>query len=1288
MPALNRRLAPWIAICLFVLGSGLSAQELESRKPANTREEHEGSLRRETEQFEESDNPFLRDQWFMHGRTLDHGDASDYRLRAYQQKLYLRALNRLRAHTADSSSTLLRPESVLPSPSWTNLGPVPLNSDYSGFGSQDYGLVSGRVSSITVDPNDATGNTVYAGSAYGGVWKTTNGTAVPGSVNWTPIMDDQPTLAVGAIAVQPGNSNVLLVGTGEPNQSGDSYYGLGILRSIDGGITWNLARQSSDTTALPFRGIGVSKIAFSTDNPSLVVAALNTVTNGGGLGAFINTNGRGIEYSTDAGATWHLGNVNDAGVPTTPVQSATDIVYSPLTHTFYAAIRYHGIYSSSDGINFTRLAAQPGAATSLNCPSATNAGTCPFYRAQIALHPTKNEIYVWFLDPSSNDQGIFQSTDGGSTWNSISTGELDSGCGDGTRCGTSAQGLYDLFLAAIPDGNATDLYAGAINIYKCQVSATNPDCKSAPAGTNWFNLTHVYSCNPLSSLAHVHPDQHGIDFVRSNPSIIYFSNDGGVYRTLNGPGLNSGSCSASLPFDNLNQHLGSITQFYTLAGHPTDPTAFVGGTQDNGTPAVSSALNGGGLNWAEVMGGDGASVAFDPTNGNNLYVSITNSVNVYLSSGGVGSHSTQFGSAIINTNSVGGDKSDWVAPFKLDPADPTKIIIGTCRVWRGASNGAGWTAANAISNNFGTGAAAVCGNTAQTTVTTIRTLAIGGPKTANGSQVIYAGTEFGHVFATTNADAGPTSWTDAAVSVIGTCNSGTYPQCGYPISGLAIDPRDATGKSVYATVMGFGVPHVLKSTDAGVTWTNMTGNLPDAPTDAIAVDPGNPAIVYVGTDIGVFATQDGGSTWTEFGTGFPNTEVVAFDIFNSGSTHLLRAATHGRGIWSTTLASAVTATGTLSASPSFLTFLNQAVGTTSTQTITVTASQAPVTISSMVPPAPPFVLGTNGCLAPAGSPPVTLQPGSSCTVGVKYTPTASGVQTSSVSFSSNATGSPLSVSLEGNAVVTTGSSVTPETGWWWDQNLNGTGFFIEFRPASAQNLNPGIFVGGFLYDNSGNSTWLVSLPFNGVGTFTSGSSGLTYAGNWLRCTGGQAINGPWKQNNCSVYAPVTINFTSSTTATMSRPDGTTINLSRFSFSSTHTPQTGSPQNGWWWIDPSNPTYNPGSGGTGYGIEIQGNAAFIVAYVYDGQSGNPVWYLTTSGATPMPSPTTYTGNWYIYSGTPHWCTSASPACTPDGSYTATQLNPTAVATTINFTDATHGTMTMNGVTIPITKFNNF
>src|SRR6516165_1293273 len=190
---------------------------------------------------QDQDHPQEREQWFLHGRQVPGPTpAAELRLRAHQQKLQMRAQ---RAMARDRAGAQPRGGSgAPPSTPWVSLGPAPLVSDATGTGLQDYNWVSGRATAVAIDPADATGNTVFVGGAYGGVWRSQNATAGgfgnASGVTWTPLTDNQATLAIGAIALQPGNttgtlSKVVLVGTGEANSAGDSYYGLGILRSAD-----------------------------------------------------------------------------------------------------------------------------------------------------------------------------------------------------------------------------------------------------------------------------------------------------------------------------------------------------------------------------------------------------------------------------------------------------------------------------------------------------------------------------------------------------------------------------------------------------------------------------------------------------------------------------------------------------------------------------------------------------------------------------------------------------------------------------------------------------------------------------------------------------------------------------------------------------------------------------------------------------------------------------------------------------------------------------------------------
>ncbi|MGC2609818.1 MAG: sialidase family protein, partial [Candidatus Sulfotelmatobacter sp.] len=420
----------------------------------------------------DADHVQQRSEWFLRGRVVPGRSSAELRYRAYQAKMQARAarLARTQAVHADSQP--------LSAGAWTPLGPVPLASDATGDGFQNYNQVSGRATAVAIDPADPTGNTVYIGGAQGGVWKSTNAAASTASnVTWTAVTDDQGTLSIGSIAIQPGNSDpaesVVLAGTGEADNSADSYFGLGILRSADGGNTWTLISTANSGT-YSFSGLGATRMAFSTASgqTGTVVAAMAATSEGVTVGALTGNTYRGLYTSTDGGRTWTYDALfSGAGEAT----SATSVVYNAAAGLFFAAERYHGFYSSPDGLTWTRLATEPGAAGLLSttaCPQ-NYVTTCPIYRGEITVVPGRNEMYVWFVSLSSAgdpvDQGVWQSTNSGASWTQMSgSGILN--CGDSDGCGVQ-QGFYNLELLAVPNGaSATDLYAGAINLFKCSIN--------------------------------------------------------------------------------------------------------------------------------------------------------------------------------------------------------------------------------------------------------------------------------------------------------------------------------------------------------------------------------------------------------------------------------------------------------------------------------------------------------------------------------------------------------------------------------------------------------------------------------------------------------------------------------------------------------------------------------------------------------------------------------------------------------------------------------------------------
>ncbi len=375
------------------------------------------------------------------------------------------------------------------------------------------------------------------------------------------------------------------------------------------------------------------------------------------------------------------------------------------------------------------------------------------------------------------------------------------------------------------------------------------------------------------------------------------------------------------------------------------------------------------------------------------------------------------------------------------PHCTTNLLAATCRVWRGPANGIGWSTANALSPAFDASATPCSANSAL-----VRSLAAGGPSATSGnlgSMVLYAGlagsldggsTKAGHLFVTTTANtaSSATAWTDAALAPVtnDVASNHLFNPGGFDVSSIAVDPHDATGATVYATVMGFGVPHLYRSTDFGAHWLNVSANLPDAPANAVTVDPNDANTVYVALDTGVYVTQQIATCsttncWSVLGTSLPNAPVIALAAgaglpTGDGRLGMLRAATYGRGIWQTPLLTAISLAQpamTLSA-PSF-TFAAQQVQTQSpAQTLTITSSgNAPLTFTTLA------LTGdfseTDNC---AGQ---TLAVNATCTVQIVFAPTATGTRSGQLTIYANVAGGQATVSLTGTGTAPAAITFTP-----------------------------------------------------------------------------------------------------------------------------------------------------------------------------------------------------------------------------------------------------------------------
>jgi hypothetical protein len=963
---------------------------------------------------------------------------------------------------------------------WQPVGPSQIET-------AQFGDVTGRVTSISIAPWDASGNTVYLGSTGGGVWQSTNTAASdPSTVTWQPLTDDPPafsgvnitSLSIGAVSVQPGTAStngVVLAGTGDPNDVLDSYYGAGILRSADGGTTWRLITQSSDgfsggITNYSFAGDAFSGFAWSTTNTNLVVAAvtdsydgfINNINNSG----TDNVAEAGLYYSTDAGQTWFLSTIEDG--PNKVIQSSqttvpsvfpgvpvSAVIWNPLRKMFYAAVEYHGYYQSADGVTWTRMANQPGTAlTAGNCPANegfTGSNSCAILRGALAVQPVTGDMFALTVGPNSLnntndvDQGLWQdvcNAGANGCANPVQFGvripdtPLDDVSGDGTI----PQGTYNLALAAVPNGADTLLFAGTGDIFRCSLSA----------GCAWRNTTNAAAC----ASARVAPAQHAMAFLappagQSLP-LLYFGNDGGLWRSTDGVNQTGSACASTDVghYQNLNSGLGSLAEVTGLANSANDANVLLAGFGVNGSAATT---NGGQGAWPQLLTGEGGLTAIDTVNPDNWYATLSPGVSIGQCAQGTNCTTADF-TPVIGSAETNNDQSLLYAPYILDPQDSANMIVGTCRVWRGPANGGNaWSAANAISPMLDGHQQPSCNGNAL-----IRSLAAGGanmqPGTGaqnSGTQVIYAGMAGlldggganvgGHVFSTSAANVanGTTQWTDLALSPVANEQSynGVFNPYRFDVSSLYADPHDVTGKTIYATIQGFGVPHLYLSTDGGASWNNISKNLPDLPLNDVLVDSNDASVVYVASDGGVFVTNNvancegsGGQCWNIFGTGLPLAPAVtlATTAANGG---LLRVGTYGRGVWQIPLLSGVPQT-TMTLAPASLTFSGQPVQTSSTpQTVTVTnTGSTSLTVSSIV--ATGDFIESDNCSGTA------IAAGNTCQISVTFTPSASGTRTGTLTVSANIGGGQQSVALSGTGTTQSAIVLLPNSVDFGGQQIN------------------------------------------------------------------------------------------------------------------------------------------------------------------------------------------------------------------------------------------------------------
>ncbi len=736
--------------------------------------EQEGNF--ENEAFEEPRHIFLR--WFneMAPRAYPSGVQTNPSIALYRHQNFL----------------LKNPQSK-GSANWTFVGPTHPGG-YTQNGSYHSPGGSGRVNTIAFDPNNS--NVIWLGTPAGGLWKSTdNGNT------WTLMNTGLEVLGVSAIVIDPTNSNIIYIGTGDKD-AGDTR-SVGILKSTDGGATWN----TTSVTFTASQGARCTKILMSPTDHNTLLASFN-----------------GIVYKTTDGFA----------SKTTVLQDIIwDMEFKPGDPNTVYAVGTKFYKSTNGGNSFTQV--------SSGLPS-TNV-----QRMDLAVSADEPNS-VWVLagrdrNYSYDFYGLYKSTNSGGSFSTLydyTDGNLlgwDPNAGTSSSGNSGGQSFYDLSLAVNP-ANANEIFVGGVNLYR-----------STNGGSSWWCSAYWLDG---SSYPYAHADYHVI--IYKNSSTLYVGNDGGIFVSTNNGSAWTDICN----------NLG-IAQVAKIGISATNPNLIMAGMQDNGTNKYN------GTSWNIVYGGDGCEALCDPTNDDIIYASYVNGA-LYRSTNG--------GSSWSSIKATSSESGAWITPYCMDPNDHTTLYAGYENVYKSTSSGSYWSKL---------GTAAGSGQMIELEVAPSNTAYIYYIKQYwNGSTMTYT------VGRTTN---GGSSW-----SSIG---SGLPLSSAAPTS-IAISATDP--QTLWITFSGYSDGNkVFKSTDAGNSWTNISGNLPNIPFNAVVYQRGSDDGVYVGSDNGVYYIDNSMSNWIDYSTNLPNTIVKELEIYyddNNPANSRLRAATYGRSVWETPLASA------------------------------------------------------------------------------------------------------------------------------------------------------------------------------------------------------------------------------------------------------------------------------------------------------------------------------------------------------------------------------------------------
>ena len=683
------------------------------------------------------------------------------------------------------------------------------------------------------------------GAASGGVWKTVNE-----GTTWEPIFEKEATASIGDIALAPSDQNILWVGTGEANIFRSSQHGAGIYKSTDGGKTWQHMGLADTLT--------IARIVIHPENSDIVYVAASGHE-------WTDNEERGVFKTTDGGQNWEKILYIDERT------GAIDLVMDPSQpDTLYAAMWQRIRFKWNDPRNF--------------------------------------EGY--------SNSGLFKTTDGGSTWNPINTG-LPEGPFRGRigidLCKTKPEILYafvDNYEVAreLTEEEKADTYRGFLraiikgaHLYRSDdgganwtlVCPTTPQMKQyfeRHSGTyGWvFGQMRVDPNDPntvytmglglnisndggktFKPLRGMHGDHHGLWIDQDNSDYLINVNDGGIVISYD-QGKSWRQFLHNLP----------VCQFFNVSYDMDTPFRVYGSMQDHGSYRAQVLKNQDrfgnvqkgyrAVEWERAPGGEGSTHAIGPTDPNIVY------------SAGFYGHITRTNLKTGESKNIypaqekGLDRlrGQWIAPIVLSPNHTDTVYLGLQYLFRSRFRGDIW---ERISPDMSYGIKSEIGDIPYQTIFSISE----SPRNAN---LIYAGTDDGKVHRT--MDGGKT-WKEIMKGL-------PYRKW---VSRLVSSRYNMN--TVYMTQNGKReddfTPYIWKSTDYGETWESIVSNLPLGPVNVIREDPVDRRILYIGTDVGVYITKDGGKTWSVLGGNLPTAYVQ--DLVIHPRDNIIVIATHGHGMW-------------------------------------------------------------------------------------------------------------------------------------------------------------------------------------------------------------------------------------------------------------------------------------------------------------------------------------------------------------------------------------------------------